>query len=192
MSVRVAVISGSVRNGSHNSALAALATARIRAAGGEAEVIDLSTFNLPVYSQDLELQDCPPDARRLKALLSACDAVLIATPEHNGSISTLLKNAIDWASRPSEGETMVTLSAFRGKTAGIMAASIGPFGGMRALAHLRQILGTVQMVVVPEQLAVPFADRAFTSEGALAEPLPNMILDGLIGRVLEVAGRLRQ
>ncbi|WP_298670289.1 NADPH-dependent FMN reductase [uncultured Sphingomonas sp.] len=191
MSVRIAVISGSVRNGSHNSALAALAAARIAAAGGEAEVIDLATYNLPVYSQDLELQDCPPDARRLKAVLAGSDGVLIATPEHNGSISTLLKNAIDWASRPGEGETLVTLSAFRGKTAGIMAASIGPFGGMRALAHLRQILGTVQMMVVPEQLAVPFADRAFTAERALAEPLPNMILDGLVARVLEVAERLR-
>lgn len=191
MTVRIAVISGSVRRGSHNSALAALGAERIRAAGAEAVPVDLSTYDLPVYAQDLELQDCPADARRLKATLAACDGLLIATPEHNGSISTLLKNAIDWASRPSDGESAIALTAFRGKAAGIMAASIGPFGGMRALAHLRQVLGTVQMMVIPEQLAVPLADRAFTAEGALAEPLPNAILDGLIGRLVEVSGRLR-
>lgn len=191
MAVRIAVISGSTRRGSHNRALAALAAARLSAAGAEVEAIDLSTYDLPVYAQDLELENCPPDARRLKATLAACDGMLIATPEHNGSISTLLKNAIDWASRPSDGESLIALTAFRGKAAGIMAASIGPFGGLRALAHLRQVLGTVQMMVIPEQLAVPFADRAFSPEGALIDALPSAILDGLVSRLVDVAGRLR-
>lgn len=191
MTVRIGVISGSVRQGSHNTALAALGAVRVAAAGAEAAVIDLATFDLPVYSQDIEQHACPADARRLKAAFEACDGLLIASPEHNGSIPALLKNAIDWASRPSEGESLVALTAFRGKAAGIMSASIGPFGGMRALAHLRQILGTVQMIVVPEQLAVPLAGSAFTPGRALAEPLPNTILDGLVTRLVDVAGRLR-
>lgn len=191
MTVRIGVISGSVRQGSHNTALAALGAARVTATGAQAEVIDLATFDLPVYCQDIEHQACPADARRLKATLAACDGLLIASPEHNGSIPALLKNAIDWASRPEGGELLVALTAFRGKAAGIMSASIGPFGGMRALAHLRQILGTVQMMVVPEQLAVPLAGGAFTPERTLAEPLPNTILDGLVTRLVDVAGRLR-
>lgn len=191
MTVRIAVLSGSTRRGSHNSALAALGAERVRAAGGGVQRIDLAGYDLPLYSQDLERQACPPDARRLKAALAGCDGLLIATPEHNGSISTLLKNAIDWASRPGEGESPIALAAFRGKAAGIMAASIGPFGGMRALAHLRQVLGTVQMLVIPEQLAVPLAHQAFTAAGALAEPLPNAILDGLVARLIDVSARLR-
>ncbi|MFT3977674.1 MAG: NAD(P)H-dependent oxidoreductase [Sphingomonas bacterium] len=191
MTVRIGVISGSIRQGSHNMALAALGAERVRAAGAEAEMVDLSTYDLPLYSQDLELRACPPDARRLKATLVACDGLLIATPEHNGTISALLKNAIDWASRPSDGESPIALTAYRGKAAGIMAASIGPFGGMRALAHLRQVLGTIQMMVVPEQLAVPLAGNAFTAEGALADPLANAILDGLAARLVDVSTRLR-
>lgn len=191
MAVRIAVISGSTRRGSYNSALAMLGAEQVRASGADAEFIDLASYDLPLYSQDLERERCPPDARRLKDTVAGCDGLLIACPEHNGSISTLLKNAIDWASRPSDGESLIALTAFRGKAAGIMAASIGPFGGMRALAHLRQILGTVQTMVIPEQLAVPSAERAFTADGALSEPLPKAILDGLVARLIDVSARLR-
>ena len=191
MAVRIAVMAGSVRQGSHNAALAALAAQRLRAAGAEVTEIDLAALALPLYCQDVEHDAFPPAAATLKAMLARSDGLLIATPEHNGSVSSLVKNALDWASRPTDGEGPLALSAYRGKSAAIVAASIGPFGGLRALAHLRQILGTVQMMVIPEQLSVPFADRAFDAGGALADPLTNTILDALVSRLVDTARRMR-
>lgn len=191
MAVRVAVFAGSERQGSFNIALARLAAARAAAHGAQVRWIDLGALDLPLYAARLEAEDFPPAALTLKAALVDSDALLIASPEHNGSVSSLLKNAIDWASRPTDGESPVALAAFRGKTAGIMGASVSPFGGLRGLMHLRQILGTVQAIVVPEQLAVPLADRAFAEDGSLHDPLFAGILDALVARTLGVADRLR-
>src|SRR3546814_6336846 len=97
--------------------------------------------------------------------------LLFVSPEYNGSLPPLLKNAIDWASRPTGDESLVALTAYRGKAAAIMSASISPFGGLRGLMHLRQILSTIQMLVIPEQVVVPAAHAAFAEDGSLKEPL---------------------
>src|SRR3546814_5432594 len=86
--------------------------------------------------------------------------LLFVSPEYNGSLPPLLKNAIDWASRPTGDEGLVALTAYRGKAAAVMSASISPFGGLRGLMHLRQILSTIQMLVIPEQVVVPAAHRS--------------------------------
>lgn len=192
MTVRITVVAGSVRRGSYNGMLAAIAAERLRALAAEVTIVDLAAVSLPLYCQDLEREDCPSAAEALKRQFAASDALLFATPEHNGSVSVLLKNAIDWASRPTGEEGPLSLSAFRGGTAAILSASTGPFGGLRALAHLRQILGTVQMMVIPEQLAVPFADRAFDTERRLLDPMANTILDALLARLIDTATRLRR
>src|SRR5690606_18551372 len=137
--------------GSFNRALARLAAARLAAHGAEVVEVDLATFDLPLYSAALEAEAFPPDALRLKQLFAAQDGLLFVSPEYNGSVPPLLKNAIDWASRPTGDEGLVALTAYRGKATAVMAASISPFGGLRALAHLRQILSTVQTLVIPEQ-----------------------------------------
>jgi chromate reductase len=191
MTVKLLAFSGSTRTGSLNQALVDLAAAQAREKGAEVTAIRLKDFDLPLYDGDLEAQAFPPSARELKKLFVAHHGFLIATPEHNGSTSAALKNAIDWASRPTEpGETMVTLAAFRGKVAGLMSASISPFGGLRGITHLRQILGTIQTVVATEQVLLPFAQNGFDDAGALREALPSQILGMTVARVIDLATRL--
>ena len=190
MSVKLLVMAGSTREGSYNRALAACAAADARDAGADVTEIDLREWPLPIYEHHIEMEAFPAKAAELKALMVASDGYLIATPEYNGSISGLLKNVIDWASRPGEGETMVTLAAYRGKAAGIMSASISPFGGLRALMHLRQILNTIQVMVATEQVAVPFADKVFNN-GGFDESLPRQLLKAEVARVVTLAQLLK-
>ena len=150
----------------------------------------LGAFDLPLYSHALEANAFPPDALRLKELLVVQDGLLIASPEYNGSVSPLLKNAIDWASRPTGSESLVALTAYRGKAAAIMSASISPFGGLRGLLHLRQILTTVQMLVIPEQVMVPNAHAAFDEQGGLKDALPASLVEMTAARLVKVAAAL--
>jgi NAD(P)H-dependent FMN reductase len=191
MTAKLLAFAGSTRTGSLNQALLDLAVAEARARGAEVTAIRLKDFALPIYDGDLEQSDFPSAARELKALFQAHDGFLIATPEYNGSVSGVLKNAIDWVSRPTDGEALTALSGFRGKVAGLMAASISPFGGLRGITHMRQILGTIQTLVATEQVLVPFAHGAFDESWALKEALPAQLLGGLAARVIDLAERLR-
>lgn len=187
---KIAVIVGSTRDGSFNRALGALAAARLAAHGAEVTAIDLGALDLPVYSAALEANAFPPDALKLKEVLAAQDGLLVVSPEYNGSVPALLKNAIDWASRPTGDEGLVALTAFRGKAAAIMSASVSPFGGLRGLMHLRQILGTIQMLVIPDQVLVPNAHLAFDEAGDLKDALPASLVDATAARLVAVAGAL--
>lgn len=191
MTAKLLAFAGSTRNGSLNQALLDLAVKEARARGAEVTEIRLKDFALPLYDGDLETSAFPPAARELKALFRAHHGFLIATPEYNGSVSGVLKNAIDWVSRPTDGEPLTALSAFRGKVAGLMAASISPFGGLRGITHMRQILGTVQTLVATEQVLVPFAHGAFDENWALKEALPAQLLGALAARVIELAERVQ-
>lgn len=189
--VKVAVIAGSVREGSFNRALGTLAGRALAAHGAVVTEVDLSTFDLPIYSSARETVDFPADALRLKQVFAAQDGLLFVSPEYNGSVSPLLKNAIDWASRPTGDESLIALSAYRGKAAAIMSASLSPFGGLRGLMHLRQILGTIQMLVIPEQVVVPNAHIAFDEAGALKDALPASLVDMTAARLVAVATALK-
>ena len=190
MTVKLLAFAGSTRTGSLNQALLDLAVAEARARGAQVTSIRLKDFDLPLYDGDLEASAFPAKALELKALFRAHHGFLIASPEYNGSVSGVLKNAIDWATRPTDGEGMVALSAFRGKVAGLLGASLSPFGGLRGVTHLRQILGTIQTVVATEQVLVPAAHAAFDDVGALKDALPAQLLGGLAARVIELAERL--
>ncbi|KTD99926.1 hypothetical protein ATE68_05835 [Sphingopyxis sp. H038] len=186
----IAVIVGSTREGSFNRALGEVAAASLEAQGASVTRVDLAAFDLPLYSAAREANDFPSDALKLKALFTAQDGLLFVSPEYNGSLTPLLKNAIDWASRPTGDESMVALTAYRGKVAAIMSASISPFGGLRGLMHLRQILSTIQMLVIPEQVLVPNAHAAFAEDGSLKEPLPASLVEMTAGRLIAVAKAL--
>ena len=187
---KIGVIVGSTRGGSFNRALGNLALQALEAQGATVTDIDLAMFDLPLYSAALEADAFPPDAQRLKDMLAAQDGLLFVSPEYNGSLPALLKNAIDWASRPTNGEGALDLRAYRGKAAAIMSASVGPFGGLRGLAHLRQILSTIQMTVIPEQVMVPNAHTAFAADGSLNDTLPATLVTMTAARLAAVAGAL--
>lgn len=187
---KIAVIVGSTRDGSFNRALGALAAVQLAAHSAEVTIVDLAALDLPIYTAALEAEAFPADALKLKKILAAQDGLLVVSPEYNGSIPALLKNAIDWASRPTDGEGPLALTAFRGKAAAIMGASVSPFGGIRALAHLRQILGTIQMLVIPDQVLVPNAHAAFGEDGQLKEALPASLVDMTAARLVAVAKAL--
>jgi NAD(P)H-dependent FMN reductase len=166
---RIVAIAGSLRAGSFNKKLLALAAEAARAAGAEVTVVDLRELALPLFDQDLEDASGLPDgAKRFKALLRASDGLLIASPEYNSSITAALKNAIDWASR-TETADEPPLAAFRGKTAALFAASPGALGGLRGLVTLRSILGNIGVFVHPDQVAIPGADEAFDEAGRLKD-----------------------
>ena len=176
---KILAFSGSIRRESWNRKLIQAGVEAARAAGGEVTLIDLADYPLPLYNGDLEDKEGLPDnALRLKALFKEHDALLIASPEYNSSIPPLLKNTIDWVSREWQGES--GLVPYQNKVAAIMAASPGSLGGMRMLPHLRQILNTLGVLVLPSQFSLAHADTAFDKEnGALKSParLHSLVLD---------------
>ncbi len=164
---RILAFAGSTRRASFNKQLVRIAASGARRAGARVEVIDLSDYPLPLFDQDLEAErGLPDEARELKRLLAANDGRLIASPEYNSSVSGVLKNAIDWASRSADPKE-APLASFAGKTAVLMSASPGQLGGLRGLVHLRSILGNIRVLVLPEQRAVPRAHEAFAEDGSI-------------------------
>jgi NAD(P)H-dependent FMN reductase len=179
---KILAFAGSVRRDSFNKKLARIAADGARGAGAEVALIDLRDYMLPVFDQDYERESgTPENARRLKALFLASDGLLIASPEYNSSITPLLKNTIDWVSRPQPGEP--PLAAYTGKVAGLVSASPGALGGLRGLVHVRAILGNLGVLVIPEQLAVPRAGDAFNDDGTLRDAKQQAGVEG-VGRAL--------
>src|SRR6186713_3493129 len=122
---KIVAFAGSLRTGSYNKKLLAIAVDAARAAGAEVTVVDLRELALPVFDQDIEdSTGLPEGAKKLKTLMRESDGFLIASPEYNSSVTAALKNAIDWASR-SETDDEPSLVAYRGKTAALMAAAPG-------------------------------------------------------------------
>src|SRR5512134_138866 len=175
---KILVFAGSARAGSLNKKLARVAAQAVRDAGGDVTLVDLDDFPMPVYHGDLEAREgVPAKARELKALFVAHQGLLIASPENNASVSSLLKNTLDWLSRPEGGQN--GLVPYQGKVAAIVGASPGALGGLRGLVHLRQILMTLNVLVLSEQLALPRAHEAFAEDGSLKDPRQQATLAGI-------------
>ena len=178
MMPRILAFAGSTRRESFNKKLVAIAAQGAREAGAEVTLIDLKDFPLPLFDQDLEAeQGMPENGKKLKKLFIDHDGLLIASPEYNSSFPAVLKNAIDWVSRPAPGEP--SLAAFRGKVATLMSASPGALGGLRGLVHVRSILGNIGVIVLPDQIAVGKAHEAFQPDGSLTDPKQQAGVEGL-------------
>lgn len=180
---RILVFGGSLRAASFNQKLATIAADGARDAGAEVTLISLRDFPMPLLDQDLEdAEGMPENARKLKALFAENEGLIIASPEYNSTITAALKNAIDWVSRAtSEGEP--PLSVLKGKTALILSASPGGYGGARSLSQLRPFLGNIGITVLDEELSVAKAHEAFDAEGQLVDP-------GQTSKVKELAAKL--
>ncbi len=186
---RILAFAGSTRAGSFNKLLLANAVRGARDAGAEVTVIDLRDHPLPLFDQDLEAaQGVPEAALGLKRLFLSHAGLLIASPEYNSSITGVLKNTIDWVSRPAPGEA--SLACFRGKAAAILSASPGSLGGLRGLVTLRSILGNIGVVVLPEQVAVPQAQEAFLPDGRLKDEKRRASVEGLGAALARLTSRL--
>lgn len=190
---RILVFAGSARRDSLNKKLARAAAQFAREAGAEATFVDLDDYPIPLYHGDLEAASgMPGNARRLRELFLAHEGLLIASPENNSSMTALLKNTIDWLSRDlGEGRGDDSgLAPWRGKVAGLMAASPGAFGGVRGLPHLRQVLATLGVTVLGTQVAVPRAHEAFGDDGRLVDERVAKSVRALAAAVAQAAGKL--
>jgi NAD(P)H-dependent FMN reductase len=188
---KIVAFAGSLRTGSFNKKLLAIAVDAVRAAGAEVTVVDLRELNLPLFDQDIEDSTGLPDgAKKFKALLRANDGFLIASPEYNSSITGALKNAIDWASR-SESDDEPDLVAFRGKTAALCSASPGALGAMRALMTVRSILGNIGVFVLPTQVSIPKAHEAFDDAGKLKDERKTKQIAALAKALVEFTTKLK-
>ncbi|MGB1580912.1 MAG: NADPH-dependent FMN reductase [Nevskiales bacterium] len=188
-SPKILVFAGSLRLDSFNKQLAQAAVKIAEAAGAEVTYLDLRDYRIPPYDGDMEAGGGIPErAQRLREIMAAHDAFIIASPEYNGSIPGTLKNYIDWVSRP-EGD-VPALVAFKGKVAALLSASPGALGGMRGLVHLRAILGGIGVLVIPEQHAVGKAHEAFADDGQLLDVKQQTAVGKVVERLLEVAGKL--
>lgn len=182
---RILAFAGSTRVHSFNKKLAAAAAKGAETAGAQVTLIDLRDYPLPLFDQDLEAAEgLPENAKALRALFLSHNALLIACPEYNGSLPAVLKNTIDWVSRRQEGEP--PLACFKNKVALLLSTSTGALGGLRVLRHLQTVLMGMQVVVLPEQKAVPKAAEVF-NEGGIGDEKIRVEVERLGARLAEVA-----
>jgi chromate reductase, NAD(P)H dehydrogenase (quinone) len=188
--LKILVIPGSLRTGSLNARLAAVVAHELASSGTEVTRISLSDFPLPIFDGDLQAKSgVPKHAVNLKRMMSAHHGVLIVTPEYNSSVPALVKNTIDWISRvqdPHETRGQV----FRERVFAIAAASGNRLGGTRALAALRLILTACHASVVPNQLALSFADQAYDEMDHLKHPADIEALQALVRQLIDHSQRM--
>jgi chromate reductase, NAD(P)H dehydrogenase (quinone) len=177
---RILGISGSLRDGSHNTALLGAA------AGLLPPGVELDVYNglrgLPPFDADRDVEPPDPGVARLREAVAGADGVLIATPEFNGSIPGVLKNALDWASRPFPH------NAFRGKPVAVIGASTGLFGAVWAQADTRRVLGVIGADVIDRELPVAQAETAFDDDGRLLDTEQRAALAALVSVLAAQAG----
>ena len=188
--LKILVIPGSLRTGSLNAKLAAVAAHQFAQSGVEVTRLSLADFPLPIYDGDLQTKSgVPKHAVDLKRMIGTHHGVLIVTPEYNSSVPALLKNAVDWVSRvhdahESRGEV------FRGRAFAVAGASHSRLGGSRALAALRLILSACHALVIPNQLALAFADEAYDDRDRLKHPPDIEAMAAMVRQLIDVSQRL--
>jgi chromate reductase, NAD(P)H dehydrogenase (quinone) len=188
--LKILVIPGSLRTGSLNARLAAAAAHQFAQAGAEVTRISLADFPLPIYDGDLQSKSgVPKSAVNLKRMIGAHHGVLFITPEYNSSVPPLLKNTIDWVSRVQDAHESRG-QVFRGRAFAVAGASHSRLGGARALAALRLILSACQALVIPNQLALAFADEAYDDMDRLKHPPDIEALGALVRQLIDVSQRL--
>jgi len=188
--LRILIIPGSLRTGSHNAKLAMAAAHEFAQAGADVTRVSLGDYPLPIYDGDLQAKSgVPKNAVNLKRMIASHHGVLIVTPEYNSSVPPLIKNTIDWITRVQDRHE-VRGQVFREKPFAIAAASEGRLGGTRALAALRLILSACRATVVPNQLALSFADQAYDDMDRLKEEADIEALRALVRQLIDVSQQM--
>ncbi|HXU12864.1 MAG TPA: NAD(P)H-dependent oxidoreductase [Candidatus Binatia bacterium] len=182
--MKILAFAGALRAGSFNRKLLEVALGTLQ---GKADLdrLDLTEVTMPLYDGDLEAREgLPEGALRFKRRIAAADALLIATPEYNNSVPGTLKNAIDWASRPPD-------NPFRGRVALLMGASPGQFGAVRGVLAVRQVLNSLNVLVLPQTVQIARADQAFDEAGRLKDPKSAALVEKACAELLRVAALLK-
>lgn len=159
----ILAFSGSSRGGSFNSRLLDAAVSAIAALDADVSLLDLRDLELPLFDPDIPPVDWPLGVRVFRQLLSAHDGLVITTPEYNGSLPPLLKNALDWSLMARGGAN--SLAPYRGKVAAIISVTVGDRPSTYCLAHLRAVLSTMGVFVLPEELSFTSAGSGFENDG---------------------------
>ena len=176
--MRVLGISGSLRRDSHNTELLR-AAATLLPSGVEFELYD-GLRDIPPYDEDQDKAQVAA-VTDLKERIAAADAVLIATPEYNHSVPGVLKNAMDWVSRP------LADTPLKGKPVAVIGASTGMFGAVWAQAELRKVLGAIGAKVIDRELPVPMADEIVRDREKLESSGTHSLIVGILAELLEAA-----
>lgn len=182
MTTKVLGICGSLRVESYNAKLLRAFLGAMNKDGGF-ETKAYPTLEMPLVNEDLEKK--PLDAKILdfRAALKEAQIVIVASPEYNGSLSPVLKNAIDWATRPPG-------NLWEGKIAVLLGASPGALGGARGLIHVRTVLSGIKAWVIPEQVQCPMADKAFDTNGKLTNEMVEKQIQGALQSLKNFSGKL--
>jgi chromate reductase len=185
--VKILVIPGSLRTGSLNARLAAVVAHEFALAGIDVNRLSLADYPLPIYDGDLETRGgVPRNALNLKRMIGTHQGVVFVTPEYNSSLPPLLKNAIDWVTRVEErGESRGQV--FRERAFALASASEGRLGGSRCLAALRLVLTGCRATVIPNQLALSFADRAYDDNDRLKNASDAEALKAMVTQLIDFA-----
>ena len=190
LALKILVIPGSLRTGSLNARLAAVAVDGLARLDVDVTKISLGDFPLPIYDGDLESNyGVPKHAVNLKRMMAAHHGVLIVTPEYNSSVPALVKNTIDWVSRVQDAHE-TRGQVFRDRVFAIASASGGRLGGTRALAALRLILSACHATVIANQLALSFADDAYDETDRLKHSADSETLKALVRQLIDVSQRM--
>jgi NAD(P)H-dependent FMN reductase len=186
MAARILAFCGSARKGSLNQKILDIAIEGAREAGAEVTSISLGDYPMPIYHGDDEVErGLPEKAIELREVFRVNQGLLIGCPEYNGGVTALLKNAIDWVSRPYDGEP--NLAVIAGKVVALVSGSGGMMGGGRAQAHMRQSFQVMQCLLVPQTASVPLLTAASFGEDGTLKDAMAVKMAGLAGRRLAQA-----
>ena len=187
MKPKIIAFAGSLRKDSYNKKLVNIAVKQAEKLNAKVDYIELADYPLPLFDEDIESLGTPDNLIKLRDKFHSADALLIASPEYNGSFSAVLKNTLDWLSRPaSKDENQVNFSKL---TVGLMAASPGKLGGIRGLSHIREIMSNLGSLVIPDSLAISAAYNAFDDQGQLKDKDMEKRLATIVHKTVSLSSR---
>ncbi len=191
MSTKILAFAGSTRTNSYNKMLVRNAAQISEQQGATVTLLDLRDYPMPLYDGDLETNSgIPACALELRNLMKENHGILLSCPEYNSAISAVLKNAIDWISRPLPGDP--PLVAFSGKTAALLAASPGALGGIRTLASVRSILTNLGMIVIPKQYTHGNSKDSFDADGNLINESAQNRVSAVVKQLMQITSGLQE
>lgn len=191
--IKLIAMTGSARHDAYSRKVARVLAMGAEQTGASVTFVEPRDYPLPIYDGDFETTSgLPEPAHQLQQLFAEHDGLLLAGPEYNGFFSPLIKNTLDWVSRPlADGSGRPGTVHVRGKPACIASASPGALGGIRSLQHTRLYLSNLGFMVLPEQVGVPFASKVFSADGSMTDDRLRTALESAGAAVAHMATLLK-